>query len=58
LQPTVFSLNDLYEQMNILLRYKLSSHSILLEFPDNDFLVFADMEQIRLVLFNLVLYSI
>jgi nitrogen fixation/metabolism regulation signal transduction histidine kinase len=58
LQPAVFSLNDLYEQLNILLRYKLSSQSILFEFPDNDFLIFADMEQIRLVLLNLVLNSI
>lgn len=59
LQASVFLLKDLLDQIHVLVRNKLESRGILFEyFLPEKLMVFADIEQIRLVLLNMVLNAV
>ncbi len=59
LQSTVFDLKDVLEDLYILLRHKLESRKIQIEFPrEENYSFFGDCEQLRLVFLNLILNSV
>lgn len=59
LQSMVFKLNDLLEEIYILMRHKLESRKIQIEFPSKEnYSFYGDSEQLRLVFLNLILNAV
>lgn len=59
LQSSVFNFKDILEEIYILIRHKLESRKIQIEFPkEENYSFFGDSEQLRLVLLNLILNAV
>ena len=59
LQSSIFNLKDVLEEIYILMRHKLESRKIQIEFPNEEnYYFYGDSEQFRLVFLNLILNAV